>query len=170
MDTGAIFGEAFIRIRDLVRDIADDLSAEDLAIRVGPQANTIGWLLWHLTRVQDDHIAAAAGRRQVWHDGDWVTRFDLPFAPDETGYGMNNDDVDAVQVPSAELLVTYHDAVWAATDVWVRQLRPADLDAVVDDTYDPPVTLGVRLTSVLTDDLEHCGQAAFVKGMLATRS
>ena len=40
-------------------------------------------------------------------------------------------------------------------------------DRVVDRTWDPPVTLGVRLVSILDDDTQHAGQAAYVRGLLS---
>ena len=45
-------------------------------------------------------------------------------------------------------------------------LTDADLPRVVDERWDPPVTLGVRLVSVISDCLQHAGQAAFVRGIL----
>ena len=42
----------------------------------------------------------------------------------------------------------------------------ADLDRIVDRRWDPPVTLGVRLVSVADDDIQHAGQAAFVRGVV----
>jgi hypothetical protein len=44
-----------------------------------------------------------------------------------------------------------------------------DLDRVVYESWDPPVTLSVRLMSVISDDLEHAGQAALVRGILLRR-
>jgi hypothetical protein len=44
-------------------------------------------------------------------------------------------------------------------------VTPADLDRVVDKRWDPPVTLGVRLVSVVDDDAQHVGQAAYVRGL-----
>ena len=52
---------------------------------------------------------------------------------------------------------------------YVQGLGEADLDRVVDLNWDPPVTLGVRLVSVINDDLQHGGQAAYVRGMLPPR-
>jgi hypothetical protein len=39
----------------------------------------------------------------------------------------------------------------------------------VDDYWDPPVTLGVRLVSIISDDLQHVGQAAFIRGVIERR-
>src|SRR5688572_23443801 len=135
--------DAFSRVKGVVHDVADGLTPDELAARV-EGANSIAWLLWHLTRVQDDHVAEVAGRAQVWTSAGWARRFDLPFDDDETGYGMSADQVAAVRATS-ELLVGYHDAVHDVTASYVRGLSDDDLDRIVDERWDPPVTLAVRL-------------------------
>jgi hypothetical protein len=132
-------------------------------------ANSIAWLVWHLTRVQDDHIADVAGLRQVWLAKGWQERFELPFAPGATGYGDDADDVAAVRVASGELLTGYHDEVYQQTVEYLRTVEESDLTRIVDERWDPPVTLGVRLVSVVSDDLQHAGQAAFLRGVLLRR-
>ena len=98
----------------------------------------------------------------------WSERFGLPFEPRATGYGHSPAEVAAVRA-EAELLLGYHDAVSARTTEWISGLGEGDLDRVVDESWDPPVTLGVRLVSVIADDLQHAGQAAYVRGMLLAR-
>jgi Protein of unknown function (DUF664) len=122
--------------------------------------------MWHLTSIQDDHLADAAQAEQVWTSQGWVERFGFPFDPLPTGYGHQADEVAAVQVDSGELLVGYHDAVHQQTTRYVSQLKDADLGRIVDRSWDPPVSLGMRLVSVLADDLQHAGQAAFARGVL----
>ncbi len=146
------------------------LDADGLAWRPDPDANSIGWLAWHLARVQDDHIAEVAEREQVWTAQGFARRFDLPFDDSVIGYGQSSDDVAKVRVESPQLLTDYLDAVLAATQNYLSWLTPEDLDRVIDDRWDPPVTLGVRLVSVLNDDLEHAGQASYVRGLLDRRS
>lgn len=152
------------RIRDAVHGVLDGLPPAQLHARPAPGTNPIDWLVWHLTRVQDDHLAKAAGQTQVWHDG-WLERFALDLSPDEIGYGHSEAQVDAVRAP-VDLLLGYHDAVHAASTRWVATLDDDDLPRVVDESWDPPVTLAVRLVSVLQDDLMHAGQAAYARGML----
>jgi uncharacterized damage-inducible protein DinB len=161
--------DAFGRIREVVHHAVDGLSEDQLAHRVGPGANSIAWLVWHLTRIQDDHVAEVAGTEQVWTSQGWAERFGLPFDPRDTGYGHRADEVAAVRVESGELLVGYYDAVHEQTIRYVERLGDADLDRIVDRSWDPPVTLGVRLVSVIADDLQHAGQAAFVRGILQRR-
>jgi hypothetical protein len=160
--------DAFGRVREAVHEAVHGLDVADLAFRADPAANSVGWLVWHLTRIEDDHLAAAAGTEQVWTAGGWLGRFGLPFDPAATGYGQGPDDVAAVQAPAA-LLAGYHDAVHEQAVGYVGGLQDADLDRVVDVRWDPPVTLGVRLVSVLADALQHAGQAAFVRGIVARR-
>ncbi|HMD45259.1 MAG TPA: DUF664 domain-containing protein [Acidimicrobiales bacterium] len=165
MTIADVLVDAFGRIRDAVHRTLDGLGDEELTARLDAEANTICWLVWHLTRVQDDHVAAVAGADQVWTAGGFAERFGLPLDLPDIGYGHRPDQMTAVQA-DADLLVEYHDAVHAATVDFVRRLTDADLDRVVDTRWDPPVTLGVRLVSVIDDDLEHAGQAAYVRGVL----
>jgi hypothetical protein len=157
--------DGFGRVHGVVHEVLDGLNADQLAWRVTPEANSIAWLVWHLTRVQDDHVSEVAGVAQAWDSDGWADRFALPFAEDATGYGQDSDDVAAVLV-DADLLAGYFDAVYARTIAYVAKLTDSDLDRVVDDNWDPPVTLGVRLVSVLDDDIQHAGQAAFIRGIL----
>ena len=161
--------DAFDRVRDAVHHAVDGLEPQQLTFRIDSSANSIAWLVWHLTRIQDDHVAAAAGAEQVWTADRWVERSALPFASTATGYGHRPDDVAAVRVESGKLLIDYHDAVHAQTKRYVEGLSDADLGRVIDESWKPPVTLAVRLVSVISDDLQHAGQAAFVRGVVERR-
>jgi hypothetical protein len=157
--------DAFERTREGVHELLSDLDDDALAWRPEPHANSIAWLVWHLLRVQDDHVADVAGTEQVWTAQDYVGRFGLPFADSETGYGQTSEEVGQVR-PGSSLLREYADAVTDATFAFLATIGPDDLDRVVDERWEPPVTLGVRLVSVLDDDAQHVGQAAYVKGLL----
>lgn len=170
MDVADLLADAFGRIREEVHAAVADLDVEALHHRTDPHANTIAWSVWHLARVQDDHVAEVAGVEQVWTAQGWAERFALPLESAETGYGHSSEQVAAVRVDSPELLTGYHDAVTEQTLRYVRGLTAADLDRVVDEAWDPAVTLGVRLVSVVSDDLQHVGQAAFLRGQLQRRS
>jgi uncharacterized damage-inducible protein DinB len=169
MTSTDLLTDAFERIREAVYQVVDGLTPEQLGYRIDKGANSIAWLVWHLTRIQDDHVADAAGAEQVWTSQGWVERFGLPFGPRDTGYGHRPADVAAVQVASGRLLVGYHDAVHRQTTGWVEGLVDADLARIVDRSWDPPVSLGVRLVSVIADDLQHAGQAALVRGVVQRR-
>jgi hypothetical protein len=158
--------DAFGRIHEEVQAVVDGLDEEQLAARPDPDANSIAWLVWHLSRVQDDHVLGVLGEEQVYTAGGWVARFGLPFDPAAHGYGHTSKDVAAVRGISAQLLAGYQEAVHQATVALLGPLGDADYDRVVDERWDPPVTLGVRLVSVLADGLQHVGQAAYVRGLI----
>jgi uncharacterized damage-inducible protein DinB len=165
MTPADLLTDALGRTREGVHDLLADLDDEALAWRPAPHANTIAWLVWHLLRVQDDHVSHVAGIEQVWNAQGYVDRFGLPFDKGATGYGQSSEEVGQVRVGGG-LLREYADAVTDATFAYLSTLGPDDLDRVVDERWDPPVTLGVRLVSVLDDDAQHMGQAAYVKGLL----
>ncbi|MEU8461033.1 DUF664 domain-containing protein [Streptomyces sp. NPDC029003] len=161
-----VIADGFGRIREVVHAAVEGLSADRLNARIDPAANSVAWLVWHLARVQDDHVAEAAGLDQVWTAGGWEERFALGLPAGATGYGQTARQAGAVRVDSYELLLGYFDAVHEQTLGFVRGLAETALDRVVDERWDPPVTLGTRLVSVLADDLQHAGQAAYVRGVI----
>jgi len=169
MTSAELLVDAFGRIRATVHEAVRGLTPGQLTVRLDSDANSIAWLVWHLTRIQDDHIADAADVEQVWTSAGWVERFGLPFDPRATGYAHSSADVAAVTVESGDLLVGYYDAVHEQTIRFVERITDADLDRIVDDSWDPPVTLGVRLVSVINDNTQHAGQAAYVHGIVVRR-
>jgi len=156
--------DAFTRVRDNVEQICGAVSDEQAKYRPDPDANSISWLIWHLTRIQDDHVCGLTGEQQVWTRDGWYERFDLPFGPEAHGYGHSSDDVAKVKV-GPQLLDDYQAAVHVMTLEYVDTVTADELARVVDTDWDPPVTVGVRLVSVLGDCLAHLGQADYVRGL-----
>jgi hypothetical protein len=166
VDVSDVFIELFGRIPPLVRAVVDGVDTDALVDAPVPGANTIAWLVWHLTRVQDHHVAELLGTDQVWVSGDWAARCGLERDPSNTGYGHTAAEVLSVRPGDTRVLVEYHDAVDARTRAMLATITPDDLDRVVDRRWDPPVTLGVRLVSIADDSLQHIGQAAYLRGVL----
>ena len=165
METADLLVDAFGRVRETVHHVVDGLTPDQLAFRPSADANSIAWLVWHLTRIEDDHVAHLAEADQVWTEG-WADRFALPFDVGATGWGQTSEEVAAVRVEDAMLLIGYQDAVHDACVAYARTVDGAELDRIVDTRWDPPVTAGVRLVSVIDDAAAHGGQAAYVRGLL----
>ncbi|WP_435770575.1 mycothiol transferase [Nocardioides sp. SYSU DS0651] len=157
--------DSFQRVRDDVEHLLDGLPPAALTTRPRADANPVGWLVWHLTRVQDDHVADVAGTAQVWTEQGYADRFGLPLDTGDIGYGHTSEQVGMVKAP-ADLLLDYQRATHEATVAFLRTVGPDDLNRVVDTRWDPPVTLGVRLVSVVNDCTQHVGQAAYLRGLL----
>ena len=167
MNESELLIELFGRVTEHVHGVVGGLSPDDLVWSPAPGANSIGWLVWHLTRVQDDHIADLLDEEQLWSTGSWASRFGLTPDPGNTGYGHTPAEVATVRPETADALVSYYEAVATRTGALLGRLTPEDLDRVVDERWDPPVTMGVRLVSIADDDIQHAGQAAYLRGLLA---
>ena len=169
MDVSELIAELFSRVHGHVHGVLDGLATEDLVAVPEPGSNPIGWLLWHLTRVQDMHVAEILEQDQVWVEPGWAERFGLEPDPANVGYGHSPEQVVAVRPESPEAIRDYYAEVEERTKTLVAALTVESLDRIVDTRWDPPVTLGVRLVSIADDDIQHAGQAAYVKGLLQRR-
>jgi hypothetical protein len=170
MEIGDLLLDLFGRVDEHVHEALDGIDPALLTAQVDPGANTIAWLVWHLTRVQDAHLAELLEGEQLWVRDRWGERFGLESDADNSGYGHSVDEMLAVRPDGVAALLEYHEAVAACTREFVRGLRAADLDRIVDRRWDPPVTLGVRLVSMADDDIQHAGQAAYARGVLERAS
>ena len=170
MNTRALLTEAYRRIQGSVQVAIDSLETADVTYRPEPGSNSIAWLVWHLSRVQDDHISEISGRDQVWADSTWAERTGIDRGVTETGFGDNPDDVAAVVPISVEALGAYHAAVMERTMEYLASVDEFELDRIIDHSYDPPVSVGVRLVSVISDNIEHAGQARYLRGIAERRS
>ncbi len=166
MDTSALLLELFGRIPPLAEEAVNGLTADQLATAPAPGANTIGWLIWHLTRVEDHHGAELLGTDQIWTTGEWAARCGLEPDPSNTGYGHGPEEVRSVRPDAPDALLGYLDAVHERTRSLLEGVTADELDRVVDRRWDPPVTMGVRLVSIADDCVQHAGQAAYVRGLL----
>ncbi|WP_426560589.1 mycothiol transferase [Angustibacter sp. McL0619] len=164
-----VLNDALSRIGDGARSVVEGLTGEQLNARIDGRSNSITWLVWHAARVQDAQVAAAFEVEQVWFTNGWAERFGLPLDAADTGYGHSSDEVARVRVEDGALLTGYLDDALAQSARVLGGVKDADLDRVVDKRWDPPVTLGVRLVSVVDDDAQHLGQAAFLRGLLEAR-
>lgn len=166
MDVAAVYLELYGRVPPLARLAVDGLGPDALARRPRAGTNPIGWLVWHLSRLQDHHVSEVRDVDQLWVLDGWADRFARPPEPNDVGFGHSAEQVATFDPVSADLLLEYLDAVHTRTSLYLGELVDADLDRIVDRRWDPPVTLGVRLVSVADDSLQHVGQALYVRGLL----
>lgn len=169
--TTTVLSDAFDRVHELVGTVVEGLDADSLLWRPDAKANSIAWLVWHLSRVQDDHVTGlgdAAGNgeaEQVWTSAGWSSRFALPYPVEVIGYGQSIADVDAFVLTEPAVLTGYHEDVHTMTVAALGAMTEQNYRRVVDEHWDPPVTAAARLVSVLNDIGQHVGQAAYVRGL-----
>ena len=157
--------DAYTRIQEIGHSSVEGLDAVGLAYRPEAGANSIAWLVWHLTRSQDSQVAPLAGVEQAWATGDWAEKISLDSALSNTGYGYTSEQVGAVRPDGPDALLGYLDYVSDRSREYLEGIDAAELDRIIDASYDPPVTVGVRLVSIIIDNLQHAGQARFVRGI-----
>ena len=166
MEGPAMIADALDRINGSLRRSLTGVPAETLCRRPSADTNSMAWLAWHLTRVQDDHIAGLAGQEQVWATGDWHARFGVASGDMSIGTGHSPEQVEALKVESADAMLEYNAAVLAKSKAYLTALSADDLDRVLNEPqWDPMPTVGVRLVSIVSDNTQHAGQAAYLRGL-----
>jgi len=159
--------DGYGRILQVLEEVLDGLTQDDLNQQPRPDCNSMGWLIWHLTRVQDDHIASLMGKDQLWTSEGWHARFNRAPEPKDIGFGHSSKDVAAFQSPDVKTLLGYHRAVLERTKGYIAALSLSDLARKLDEPwYKPLPTVGVRLISIMSDSLQHAGQIAYLRGLL----
>src|SRR5262249_2479728 len=141
MDVASLLLELYGRVPALARSVVQGLDVDQLTWSPSPGANTIAWLIWHLARGPDHHVAEILDVEQLGVAGDWANRCGLAPDPSNPGYGPSADEVVAVRPESADVLLEYLDAVDTRATAMLRHLHESDLDRIVDRRWDPPVTL-----------------------------
>jgi uncharacterized damage-inducible protein DinB len=169
METRDVLTDAITRIEETVERTLDGLDQAALVYRPDPDANSIAWLVWHLTRVEDDHVSEIADTEQAYVKEGWAER--LGLAPDlaDNGWGHDSEQVGAVRPERAEDLLGYLASVTRNTKAYLQTVTSHELERIIDRRWDPPVTVGVRLVSVIDDCMQHAGQAAYIRGMYERR-
>ena len=169
MDLNELLIDLFGRVAEHVHEAVLGLDPPTLAIEPEPGTNSIGWLVWHLTRVEDHHMSEILDEPQIWMSGDWPARFGVESDPDNTGYGHTPAEMRTIKPDSGNALTEYYEAVSARTTAMLRRVTADELDRIVDKRWDPPVTLGVRLISIVDDEIQHAAQATYARGMIERR-
>lgn len=168
MNTQDVLIDALSRSRAVGHEVVEGVETADLNRRIEGTGNSISWLVWHLAREQDAQIANLADTEQVWLAAGWVDRFGLDLPRESMGYGHTPAQAARVVVDDPSLLTGYLDAAADATVEYLRGLDAAALDTIIDREWDPPVTLAVRLVSIIDDAAQHAGQAAYVHGLVTS--
>ncbi|TWS21183.1 DUF664 domain-containing protein [Tsukamurella asaccharolytica] len=157
--------DSFARLREHAEEVTAGLDPDIANRRIVPEANTIAWLVWHSARVIDAQLAPIARVEEVWTANDWYGRFALDLPSESTGYGHSRAEAAEVHGSDA-LLIGYFRDVDAMASRYLADVTPDALSRVIDEAWDPPVTVAVRLVSIVDDCAQHLGAAAYLKGAL----
>src|SRR5581483_9611770 len=106
----------------------DGIDPAKLTYRPGEHCNSIAWLVWHLTRVQDRLVSSLSNQEQAWVAEGWHAKFGRPADPADAGMGHGPEDVGTIKPDSPQVLLDYYDAVCKRTLDYANGLSDADLD------------------------------------------
>lgn len=165
MDALDLLRDLTSRPRDAAERLRPDLNPVTLNARPGGHDNSVAWLLWHSGREIDAQLAGLSGEEQLWTAQGYAERFDLGSEGDGIGYGHTPEQARRILVGDADLLLGYLDATLEAVLAYLDRLTADDLADVIDEEWDPPVTRGARLISIVDDAIQHLAQAAYALGM-----
>jgi hypothetical protein len=157
----ALMERSQVRMKRAMEDLTDD----QLYWQPAEGANSIGWLVWHLSRWKDIQTARVVGEPQVWVSEAWAGRFGMAEAAHGSGDGPA--DVAAFRAERT-LLIGYADAAHEAA---LRRVGSATAEQLSNDTPSPTGggAPGVGWSAILTNTIdytEHTGQIAYLRGMI----
>jgi len=152
-----------------------DLTADQLAWSPAPEANAIGFLIWHVSRVEDMKVARllsegwTAGEplvkggwpargeaaHEVWNREGWAERFG--YAGGGYGFGFSHDEAHTIPAIKPDLLLGYFDAITAASQSF--------LGGMTADRVEPAVQIGL-----ITHTIGHLGAVQYTKGLQGVAS
>lgn len=164
MNTNELFQDLALRPLAAAKNLPT-LTAEQLNAHPGDHPNSIAWLLWHSGREVDVQLADLTGGDQQWET--YRDSFDLSEIGDSLGLGHTPEQAAQIRVDDQKLLIDYLEATLNALNNYARDLSEEEFGEVIDDNWDPPVTRGARLVSIVDDATQHVGQAAYAAGILA---
>lgn len=158
------------RIEQETLAVLDGLDPVLLDVVVEPGANSIGWLLWHLTRSHDRNVSEIRGAEQLWTTDGWHARFNRTADPCDTGYQHTSNQAAAFRSPHVDVFCGYHHAVVQMIDCYLDTAAADDLGRLaLSPTLDITLPVQHRLTGVINEGLQHVGQAAMIRGILQHR-
>ena len=151
-------------------EVLDGLTAKQAnsfpASKIAPSIKSVTWLSWHAAREMDFQISALKGEKPLWITKGWKEKFNLPLPDDTEDWHHTPEQAAEVKVSDVDYLLGYlADAVKLTKD-YVSNLKEADLDEIVDKTWTPYVTRGVRVTSIIDDFNMHSGQIIYSRRLL----
>ena len=164
MELNEFVAFALDREQEFLLEAVNDLTPEEMAWRAGPEANPIGWILWHMLRVEDMWFQFFIQRNiEIWEREGWNEKFGLPTR--DNGFGHTQEQV--AQFPALDLaeLLNYGQAVRAATLEYLKTLTPDDY-AIVPREQRPEMSIGAICSQIIGEVFQHQGHISYLKGLM----
>jgi hypothetical protein len=141
----------------------DGLTQEEAAWAPAAESNSIAFILWHVTRIEDYFIVRVIQREtELYESEGWREKLGTPAK--ETGYEYTLEQLRAWPVPKLELIRGYADSVRKRTLDLLNNITPERLDELARHDRSPD-TIGDILGRITTEIALHTGQIAYIRGL-----
>lgn len=155
------FDEFFTELKRALEGIND----EEAYTQPSPGSNPIGWLVWHMARVEDHWINGMfCGNEHQWTRGGWDKKFGMPS--EGNGARLSIEQVMAMPRIGLTDLIAYYDAVRAETSQVIRSLTDEQLAKSIEHPRKGPITGSWIIGHVIVEESQHAGQVAMIRGIL----
>ena len=114
--------DGFGRIQEILEHVFEGMSPEIIDTLPKADCNPIGWLGWHLIRVQDAQMADLMGEEQLWTRDGWHEKFHRPADPEDSGFGDTPEKVAAFKSPEMKVVIDYSQATVERSQAYLKTL------------------------------------------------
>jgi hypothetical protein len=170
------------QIRDLagtLKEIADEVPAEQFNRRPGPHLNPVGWNYFHVLRVWDMYLNWECREQphaeDAWHRGGFTGK--SGYNPDGKGgrslgigFAYTDDEVDEIQI-DPEVLKQYLRMLMTETEEFLAGTDEDEMRRVTHSTVHPGQTNTVskRMQHLILHSTRHAGEMRYALGALGWR-
>ena len=155
------------RLKTLLTNAVSDLEPDELKWQPGPQANPIGFILWHQIRAEDLYFHAVFQQKpQVFEQEKRHQKMNISGDPNDTGRGYTAEQVAAFPVPELEALLQYGKAVRTDTIEYIKNMKPDEFSRIIDHPRVGQITVYALIIGLLGEICQHIGQIAYLRGLV----
>ena len=171
MNAIELFSFQFHRVQDYYLVTLKDIEPETMKWQPLKNANSVGFLLWHILRTWDSYLQFVDGSEQLYDQNNLSQKFG--FATEGKGVGGSGvgtgftPEEAADVIPQPAPLNEYLTALAQRTRSYLSQASEKDLGREVQVPWWPaPSTVSGVLTHILAHSFMHLGEAQYIKGMV----
>ncbi len=137
------------------------LTQEEANWSSSPECNSISFILWHMTRVEDFFVNRVIQRgRELYESQKWQDKLGTPTK----AYQYTREELQSWRAPKLEILREYANSVRQNTLAFLKSIPPERLSEVPRPDRSPD-SIGVTLGHMSTEIALHVGQIAYLRGM-----
>jgi hypothetical protein len=141
----------------------DGLTQEEAAWSPTVESNSIAFILWHVTRVEDFFVNRVIRREVEMYEAEgWRQKLGTPAK--DTGFEYTLEQLKAWPVPKLKVLRGYANSVRKRTLALLKSIPPEKLSELARPDRSPD-TIGVILCRITTEIALHVGQIAYLRGI-----